>query len=846
MELQGALLAAAGGGEGGGTPPGAALGGRQVVRSRARMGQEDSACYPTHYQQEGESGHEKSSSVGVGGLGDEENDGDGVQVLRVPSVSKNARKKGNTVLRQQFEERPGQGGGRIFRCNHCKKAVQRSKKFNATTAMSHIDICARVPQEIRAACAQNTQRARKQAEARSLAMESGLSIDCQATNPVLASSIRSSSSASRRRRRRSSETVAVSSVASMFRSRPGLSDLTSSSQTKKQKKTAGTPARQLALVTQWGQSLTKAQADALLRGMAESALARLEPLDRFDDEFVKAYHCKLAPGLAYHWINSRSLYDRFVADIDSDTIAQLNDYFQRIPGCMFVGCDSVTVHGSRHLLYTVSKGNVTMFEALQNLQDSARTTESEVEQGMLVIKRALDKFQCDTCILSVENCAVPVADRIQQFYMDENPSKVVLICRDPADCLDLGAKDSAREGALKEIIDQATDVVKFCNFGAINGLREKLMGCSAIPFVPPAEIFPANRFWMTCNTLEAVINQRPFAYSLAAQADYSKFYNIQTPSQQKFMDAVMGRMASNQFWDRLQKAMNWFNVFKNATQIVCAMDVPISVYFPVCLATRNGLNAILEAEDGGGTFVEILGECAEDECAKIVRSRFNLNGRDPEGRKGGLLEEWHIWAFLVDPFARDLQPEPFIEGGVYSFVKSMVKHFVPGSTERDELKRKRLQMDFMQFHTQTGKFTHLFDHPRPGSEDPEVTKEKQTGLNLNTITQWLKDSSGADARHAWWMVNAPSSELYECIAKPLLSVRTTGSITAERVANTLNDSVLTMKRNWLEAAGSSHEVLRAGINLRFLQAVEKLDDDPITLDGDILPPSRPFCITMVH
>jgi len=54
------------------------------------------------------------------------------------------------------------------------------------------------------------------------------------------------------------------------------------------------------------------------------------------------------------------------------------------------------------------------------------------------------------------------------------------------------------------------------------------------------------------------------------------------------------------------------------------------------------------------------------------------------------------------------------------------------------------------------------------------------------------------------------------VAKPLLSVRITGSMTVERVAKPLKNSVLTKERN-KTGLGKTEMLLRAGLNLRFLQ-----------------------------
>ena len=74
-----------------------------------------------------------------------------------------------------------------------------------------------------------------------------------------------------------------------------------------------------------------------------------------------------------------------------------------------------------------------------------------------------------------------------------------------------------------------------------------------------------------------------------------------------------------------------------------------------------------------------------------------------------------------------------------------------------------------------------------------------------------------DSRLAWWAVHASSCILYQAVARPLLSVRVTGSMTVERVAKPLNNRVMTKERSRLSSEKSSM-LLRVGLNLRFLQA----------------------------
>ena len=88
-------------------------------------------------------------------------------------------------------------------------------------------------------------------------------------------------------------------------------------------------------------------------------------------------------------------------------------------------------------------------------------------------------------------------------------------------------------------------------------------------------------------------------------------------------------------------------------------------------------------------------------------------------------------------------------------------------------------------------------------------------MTLQQVSEWVKRTGGHDGRLQWWSIFAPTSPLYLKVAKPLLSIRTTGSITVERVAKPLKNKVMSKDRAGV-TTGKAEVLLRAGINLRLL------------------------------
>ena len=69
-----------------------------------------------------------------------------------------------------------------------------------------------------------------------------------------------------------------------------------------------------------------------------------------------------------------------------------------------------------------------------------------------------------------------------------------------------------------------------------------------------------------------------------------------------------------------------------------------------------------------------------------------------------------------------------------------------------------------------------------GDEDFEWNDSK--GLTLEMVASWITETGGHPKRLTWWKIRCPGLALFKFVVEPLLSIRTTGSITVERVAKT--------------------------------------------------------------
>jgi hypothetical protein len=370
---------------------------------------------------------------------------------------------------------------------------------------------------------------------------------------------------------------------------------------------------------------------------------------------------------------------------------------------------------------------------------------------------------------------------------------------------------------MKKTMDDYKTVSRLVSTDRIEGIKETMVAESVpgIKEVPACQIHPTTRFYLATTALESTIAQKPFVSILAAAPSYVTYYDERTPDRKLALDAALALTSSPATWSRFVKAHTWFAPYEHANKITSDVDTSMSAYLPIVQALRNELNAALDSLVGGG-FDTVLGAGAAAECVVAVKQRFNMDGQKPVAAHGkvGLLDEWQIWAWMVDPHARELQPTIVLEKGLAYHLRRMLGFFVPD--DDDDLSnaakdtRKQLKSEFMLFHTQQGPYIELFDDERPAVQ-PNAAELQKT-LTLDDISKWDKESG---PRLLWWDTFYPMSPLYLTIAKPLLSARTVGSIAVERVAKPLKNKVMSKERNQL-GVGRAEVLLRAGMNLRLL------------------------------
>ncbi len=77
----------------------------------------------------------------------------------------------------------------------------------------------------------------------------------------------------------------------------------------------------------------------------------------------------------------------------------------------------------------------------------------------------------------------------------------------------------------------------------------------------------------------------------------------------------------------------------------------------------------------------------------------------------------------------------------------------------------------------------------------EELQERNDSFTVKTVREWSERHGGIKGRLRWFEVYALNSKLYQLVIKPLMSIRTTGSIDVERAVKPIKKDILTKSRN---------------------------------------------------
>ncbi len=122
--------------------------------------------------------------------------------------------------------------------------------------------------------------------------------------------------------------------------------------------------------------------------------------------------------------------------------------------------------------------------------------------------------------------------------------------------------------------------------------------------------------------------------------------------------------------------INLAKVFHDAHMLCSCQDAPLSSYILIVQGIKNAVDHIIKGEDGKIDL--ILGARSAKVITNVIDCHLNMDSTKPPCSKVGLIDEYHIWCFLMDPFNYEWCITYIIDGNmILTFTKNMIAHFVP-------------------------------------------------------------------------------------------------------------------------------------------------------------------------
>ena len=120
-----------------------------------------------------------------------------------------------------------------------------------------------------------------------------------------------------------------------------------------------------------------------------------------------------------------------------------------------------------------------------------------------------------------------------------------------------------------------------------------------------------------------------------------------------------------------------------------------------------------------------------------------------------------------------------------------------------------------KFHSRSGTWAYYYDTPLPVGVSEEEVEKNMKSFTLKDVKAWVEKHDGITGALRCFEAYVPNNAFYQKIAKPLMSIRTTGSIDVERAVKPIKGCVLTKERNRV-SDGKAIVLFRLSENLKQL------------------------------
>jgi len=329
--------------------------------------------------------------------------------VRLKQAPLKPKKKKNVVVQEQFDISPGAGsneGKHVCTCKNCLEIVQVAKVVNTTKLSDHLTTsCKSIPANVKEKAAESTQRAKKLMKLDRLMPVSGKSLGEETLSDAR---------------------NALSSAAQLNAPTPTKPAFPpSNTPSSASPKHSTTAAKQQTSISQYGQLMTKENADRIQRFDLETILVRFEPISRFDDPHHIAAVLHKCPALRPFVWTSQYALDVIVPLVDRELLEEINAICASTLGDANYSVDGVTALGRSYLMVTRSIGSLTNFVDLVQLRDQVHVSSAEAVAVCGIIRddmRKLNERQVssvritgafDVSSIAVDNAGTNMAHKVR-------------------------------------------------------------------------------------------------------------------------------------------------------------------------------------------------------------------------------------------------------------------------------------------------------------------------------------------------------------------------------------------------------------------------------------------------